>query len=457
MLTRLKVSGFKNLVDVDIRFGPITIIAGANGVGKSNLFDAIKFLSALADRPLLDAALSIRGKSSHLADVGHLFHRFDSIMSYEADMIIPSTGQDDLGQKAKTAFTFLRYRVVLGHQNAGPLELFEEELVPIPKKDIEEQILFPQSLEWYQSVFLRGQRKQAFISTQPKKNERFITLHGEGKSRLSSQSANNLPATVLSSVTRAEHPTALLAKREMQSWRLLQLEPSALRQSDELSLAPASLGRDGSHLAKTLYTLALNETTEQQIYGQVANRLAELIDDVQALKVVPDNQRDLLTVEVAGSDGIFHPARFLSDGTLRFLALAVLEQSAEGGLWCVEEPENGIHPGRIEAIIRLLEDIAMDTAYPIDSDNPFRQIIINTHSPSVVASVPDESLLVAELKETGQHFKRAHFACLPNTWRTKENVSQVTKGRLLDYLNPIVREEGSQRVKNRPDLQMMLP
>ena len=48
MLTRLKVSGFKNLVDVDVRFGPFTCIAGANGIGKSNLFDVTTFLSALA-------------------------------------------------------------------------------------------------------------------------------------------------------------------------------------------------------------------------------------------------------------------------------------------------------------------------------------------------------------------------------------------------------------------------
>ena len=49
MLTRLYVSGFKNLVDTEIRFGPLTCIAGPNGVGKSSVFDAIHFLSLLAD------------------------------------------------------------------------------------------------------------------------------------------------------------------------------------------------------------------------------------------------------------------------------------------------------------------------------------------------------------------------------------------------------------------------
>ena len=48
MLTRLKVSGFKNLVDVDVSLSPFTCVVGPNGVGKSNLFDAISFLSALA-------------------------------------------------------------------------------------------------------------------------------------------------------------------------------------------------------------------------------------------------------------------------------------------------------------------------------------------------------------------------------------------------------------------------
>ena len=75
MIIRLKVNGFKNLVDVDVRFGPFTCVAGANGVGKSNLFDAIRFLSALASRPLTEAASSIRAEGGSASDLRNLFHR----------------------------------------------------------------------------------------------------------------------------------------------------------------------------------------------------------------------------------------------------------------------------------------------------------------------------------------------------------------------------------------------
>lgn len=93
MLTRLKVSGFKNLVDVDVRFGPFTCIAGANGVGKSNLVNAITLLSALADNPLIDAALSVRDIGARTGDLRSLFHRvgtdYDNEMSFEVEMIVP--------------------------------------------------------------------------------------------------------------------------------------------------------------------------------------------------------------------------------------------------------------------------------------------------------------------------------------------------------------------------------
>ena len=93
MLTRLKVSGFKNLVDVDIPLGPFTCVAGANGTGKSNLFDAIQLLSAFSQcHTLVDAARSVRSEEGRTSDVRNLFHRIGDTdtteMSLEAEMII---------------------------------------------------------------------------------------------------------------------------------------------------------------------------------------------------------------------------------------------------------------------------------------------------------------------------------------------------------------------------------
>jgi predicted ATPase len=503
MLTRLKISGFKNLVDVDVRFGSFTCVAGANGVGKSNLFDAIRFLSAIADRPLLEAALAVRDEEGRTADVRSLFHRVSDIytdqMSFDAEMIIPEEGVDDLGQKAEASITFLRYSITLayksddGLRSLGSLEILKEELVHINLGDAKKNLLFPHSIEWRKSA-VKGRRTSPFISTEDDKGKTVIKLHQDGRNgKPLSRLAKNLPRTVLSVANAAESPTVLLARREMQSWRLLQLEPSALRQPDEFT-SPTKLDMDGSHLAATLYHLARfnknhltkglsDDEAEAQVYSQVANRLAELIDDVGKVGIDRDERRELLTLIVTGKDGTSHPARALSDGTLRFLALAVLELDPNAqGILCLEEPENGIHPERIPKILKLLQDIATDVDEPIGIDNPLRQVIVNTHSPSVVMQVPDESLLIAELKETvlsDQRFKRVCFGCLPETWRQKdpEGVNVVPKNKLLAYLNPVVMSESDpdrngkaethqqskatqpkkRRVVDRPDLQSLIP
>ena len=60
MLTRFEVSGFKSLRDVAVDFGPFTCIAGPNGVGKSNLFDATRLLSAFSRASFSEAFSEIR-------------------------------------------------------------------------------------------------------------------------------------------------------------------------------------------------------------------------------------------------------------------------------------------------------------------------------------------------------------------------------------------------------------
>jgi predicted ATPase len=439
-------------------------------VGKSNLFDAIRFLSALADRRLIDAALSVRDESGLNTDVRSLFHRvgdeYASTMSFEVEMIVPQSGFDDLGQQAKASNTFLRYSIDLAyrtderHRSLGSIEILKEELVHITKGDASKNLLFPHdAAEWRDSAVTAKRRVPFFISTEGEGESRYIKLHqdrgGEdrgGRGRPSSFLAANLPRTVLSASNAAESPTALLARREMQSWRLLQLEPSSLRKPDRFT-APVRLGNDGSHLPATLYHLAwhnstrhINGATDEDaaagVYAEVANRLSELIQDVRNVDVERDERRELLTLYVTGRDKTAHPAHALSDGTLRFLALAVLERDPEAqGLLCLEEPENGIHPERIPAILKLLQDIATDVNEPVGSDNPLRQVIINTHSPAVVLQVPEGSLLVAVLSQTmraGREYPQVRFHCLNRTWRERAGADAISLGQLLAYLNAVM-------------------
>jgi len=470
MLTRLKISGFKNLIDVDIRFGPFTCIAGANGVGKSNLFDAIRFLSALADMPLMDAAASVRDEAQHSRDVHALFHRigadFDTEMTFEAEMIVPLEGVDDLGQKAKASITFLRYYLRLGYREqgivatGGPLQIIEESLVHINRGETRKNIRFSSTDEWRDSI-VKGKRSAgAFISTA---KDGTIQVHQDGGGgRPRPFRADSLPRTLISVANAAENPTMLLARREMQSWRLLQLEPSALRRPDEFTATPR-LQMDGAHLPATLYRLAreipdgaaedpgaVGNSEDNAVYAEIANRLSELIDDVRTVHIDRDERRELLTLMASLRDGTTHSAKALSDGTLRFLALSVLEMDPqESGLICLEEPENGIHPARIPAMLRLLQEVATDPTLPVDETNPLRQVIINTHSPAVVQQVPEDSLIVAQLRETvsdGHRYKRANFGYLENTWREKAAKADektpdiISKDVLLSYLNPVAPE-----------------
>jgi predicted ATPase len=498
MLTRLKVHGFKNLVNVDVRFGPFTCIAGANGVGKSNLFDAIRFLSVLADTSLLDAASSVRAEGEKSPDVRGLFNRVGERhverMRFETEMIVPQTAVDDWGKEGSAKITILRYVLELKYREpdsrkttffGGDLAIVREELNYIQKGEARKHLRFGHSKEWIDSA-VSGASRSPFISTiiEDKDGRILIKLHQDGnQGRPSQHVAESLLRTVLSSGSASESPTVLCARREMASWKLLQLEPSALRKPSDFN-SPSQLSADGKFLAGTLYHMArtLPDTgivpDEVSVYCRISNRLSELIGHVDSLWVDRDEKRELFTLMLQETNGTKLPARALSDGTLRFLALAVIEMdSSSGGVICLEEPENGIHPARIPAMLSLLQDIATDAEERIEAGNPLRQVIVNTHSPAVVSEVPEDSLLVAEVVDAiveGARGTKVRFSCLSKTWRedAPEKPHVVAKGKLLNYLNPrsifplsdeqnsqIMREKRRRtcKVRERKDLQLPLP
>jgi hypothetical protein len=360
-------------------------------------------------------------------------------------MIVPSTVVDDFDRPAKPTATFLEYTLELRYNDAqggalptDPVYIEREELRAINSSEAAKHLGFSQSPAWIrQHIFGPGNKRTPFISTDAitNPNQPAIKLFSDQSERGGPPflvPARKSPQTIVSGVNSSSHPTVLAARRELRSWRILQLEPTALRRFDDFGDDPY-VSSTGAHLPGALMRL--------DNHAEVSMLLSELLPDIVSVDVDADEKRQVKTLLLTMKDKETYTASSLSDGTLRFLALAVLALDPEfGGLLCMEDPENGIHPSRIPQMLRLVRSLSESIETDADefSASSVRQLIINTHSPLVVAELHDDELLFAEtLKIKGKAF--VNFKPLANTWRQRVSVLSgadlISRGQIKSYLD----------------------
>ena len=466
MLTRLEVNGFKNLVDFSLDFGPYTCIAGPNGVGKSNIFDAIRFLSLLTDHTINDAALQLRNAGEETGDIADLLffgggNRTDQ-MSFVAEMIVGDTVRDDFGRQANPSSSFLRYEVAFRYEPPSPtrgllggLALEREELTPITTGRAARHLRFPHSKSKFRDsvVFNKRHARTGFISTRvdPDTEQAAIDVHQDGGSRGHPRPspAQGATRTIIGTENTSATPTILAARREMQSWRVLALDPAAMRRPDRYT-QPPGIGPDGAHIPATLQhlsNLAADQGEQPDVIFQMVSIILGELVPVDLVSVARDDVRQLLSLEIQEQSGIKLRANSISDGTLRFLALAALSEAVDDrGVLCMEEPENGIHPGKIGAMNRLLHDLAVDAEERVSCENPLRQVIVATHSPYFVQLQEPDDLVLAKdgmvRAETGgitEHLLKCHP--YRGSWRCRNGTEGIDRLSLQSYLLP---PEGAQ-------------
>jgi predicted ATPase len=416
MLVALSIKNFKSIREAHVRFGPLTCFIGHNGVGKSNLFDAIHFLSELAERDISEAAADVRRTNDGAYSPLDLVFARDQhkVIELSADMIVPAEVSDDFGQSAKPSTTLLTYTLRLRYSSeSDQLVVAHEELTHVKLGDYSRFMGFKTSTSFKTSVASGSRRGGPLIST---KEDR-IMLHGDGGSRGRPAPVGRSPLTVVGGTNTFDYPTVLAARREMSSWRVLHLEPSSMRAPDAKSARPHHVSASGGRIPATLNAL-IGQNSDTS--AEVVNRLRQLNSDIEDIGVYSDEARDQLALRarIRGADNWLY-GRSLSDGTLRYVALALmLVDVHDRAFLCIEEPENGIHPSRVPNLVDLLRGYAVDIDESVAADNPLRQVALNTHSPEVARQFTFDELVFVERALTAAG-PVSVFRPIRNTWRTR--------------------------------------
>jgi predicted ATPase len=220
-------------------------------------------------------------------------------------------------------------------------------------------------------------------------------------------------------VASAEFPHLYALKDVLASVRFLQIDPQSSRRPSD-RLAGRQLAADASNLATVLAKLREETKTEERPAGvlpDIAADLASLIPSVQGIDLIDDVGAREYSYKIALSDDLTFSSRVISDGTVRLLALlTVLNDPSRRGVLCFEEPENGVHEGRIKQLVDLLRKATEDA----ESGGQSRlfQVLINTHSPAVMAALRDTEVVAADTVATigpgsGARSSRTRMRILP--------------------------------------------
>jgi predicted ATPase len=393
MITRIEIDGFKTFENFALDLRPLTAIVGPNASGKSNLFDAIQLISALAEKDVRTAMKGLRGEPEEF--FRQTANGTTDIIKLAIEVFLDSEGVDDFGRSFEIRAQRLRYELILalsGGEDGSPRGVFVRDETCIALKRIEDRADY---------LKLRKPRYNSNLKPfiQRNDNNDALLVRQDGPLRRGKPvqlSLKEASRTALSTVTTAEFPHLYALRETLIAMRFLEINPTAARAAND-RFESSVLKADASNLAAVLSRLREESGTTLRPDGalaDIATDLSALIPSVSRIQVQADATRQYSFSVVFAKDMVFS-SRVISDGTLRLLALlTLLNDPKRKGTLCFEEPENGVHEGRIPMLVEFLRDA---TTIEADSSEPLFQIILNTHSPKVMAALQDTEIVAADV------------------------------------------------------------
>lgn len=352
MIQRVQIRNYRSLAEVDVDLGPVTVLAGRNGSGKSNFVDALRFLSDAVNLGLEAAVMKRKG-------IGAL-RRWAPRKPRDVMIAVEGT-------TTKPVRSY-EYSLELGSRSGGGFHVKRE--------------TFRSSgdAEW-ETEYEVSQGK---------------VVHIEGKGMVHLDEVQ-MPPTGLLLSARYPHPVWVVA-RYLSQLGFSSIVPNEVREPQKLA-QEYPLAEHGENLASVLWKL---KERRPQALSEISAALSVAVEgllgiDVQQTGVGGGGGYLLLTFdhELAGGGTCTFDASQESDGTLRMLGLlTALYQVPSPAFLAIEEPELHIHPGALG----VLSDVVREAAQARGT-----QVLLTTHSPDLLSRFGADELRAVEVIDGSTH------------------------------------------------------
>ena len=334
----IRLKNFKAFRDVHITgIPPFMVVVGANGTGKTTLFDVFGFLHDCLQSNIRQA-LSARG-------------RFREVLSR--------------GAEGETILIEIQYRMEIVGANrlvTYTLELAENAGVPSVKR---ESLRYKRGRYGAPFYFLNFQNGEGWAVS----NEEDFEKPDEDLDREYSKlgSPDILAIKGLGQFERFKAANAF--RRLIEAWHVSDFHIGAARGRKDVTGDAEHLSESGDNLPRVAQYLF---EQHPDVFARILAVMAARVPGVAEIQPVV-TEDGYLTLRFR--DGAFVTPfldRYVSDGTIKMFAyLVLLYDPAPHPLLCVEEPENQLYPN-------LMAELAEEFRLYAERGG---QVIVSTHSP----------------------------------------------------------------------------
>jgi len=333
-LSHLAVAGYRSLQGLTLPLGSLTLVCGANGTGKSNLYRSLALIAAAARGDLV-AALASEGGLPAVLWAG------------------AQRSREPVRLRLGFAGRSLSYAIELGYHAEDETSAFL--LDPAIKR------------EW---IWAGGPFHPRCVLVQ--REGSVVERHDNGTQRLALEvSPHESLFTAVSDPLEA--PEVFRLRSTILGWRFydsFRTDQDAPARQSRVATRTPSLAADGGDLAAAVQTI-LEIGDSAGLQGAIADAFPGC-----RLSVESSQPRFRLRLQ---QPGLLRPleATELSDGTLRYLLLAAALFSPRlPPLLVLNEPENSLHPDLIAPLARLIGTVSEQT-----------QVWVIAHDPELIAGL----------------------------------------------------------------------